>query len=388
MKGQGYKKANKGKSAASLSRYEALPARHFHRYGPIDWSRLEQVPAYVERLGVEAVYIGRRLLVGRGIDERSDPKGQVVARLEDHPFAFTNAIHGVRLPDLGEREHRIVLGLLWSSLARYFLFLTSADWGTWHHEIQLDEELLRLPICLPKDPRLEGRILEIVDELRQNTPQPDEEPGFFDPPKTIPLSRVRKLEGDLDRAVFELYGLGEEEIDLIRDLCDTGLDLLYGRDESNAAKPILRKPPSPSHGTAGTAPDIPFGQYLRTFIEGWASYLDSGEELRWQVHMPPESDSMVAAVFTIHEKTDALEAEPPKQGGWAHVLKTLDKALKRPISPRIYIEGMVRGVTEDSILIVKRNERRLWTKSMAREDAEATLVQAMNRRSARGESRT
>jgi hypothetical protein len=41
----------------------------------------------------------------------------------------------------------------------------------------------------------------------------------------------------------------------------------------------------------------------------------------------------------------------------------------------------VRAVSDEQIIIVKRNENRLWTRSMAREDAEATLVQAMNRES-------
>ena len=31
------------------------------------------------------------------------------------------------------------------------------------------------------------------------------------------------------------------------------------------------------------------------------------------------------------------------------------------------------------IMLIKRNEKRLWTRSAAREDAEATLDQSMNR---------
>jgi len=39
---------------------------------------------------------------------------------------------------------------------------------------------------------------------------------------------------------------------------------------------------------------------------------------------------------------------------------------------------MIRVVSDTDIYIIKRDERRLWTRSMAREDAEATLLQAMN----------
>jgi hypothetical protein len=39
---------------------------------------------------------------------------------------------------------------------------------------------------------------------------------------------------------------------------------------------------------------------------------------------------------------------------------------------------MIRVVSDTQIIIIKRNEMRLWTRSMAREDAEATLLQAIH----------
>jgi hypothetical protein len=39
---------------------------------------------------------------------------------------------------------------------------------------------------------------------------------------------------------------------------------------------------------------------------------------------------------------------------------------------------MIRAVTDTEIIIIKQNENRLWTKSMAREDAEVTLLQAID----------
>ena len=44
---------------------------------------------------------------------------------------------------------------------------------------------------------------------------------------------------------------------------------------------------------------------------------------------------------------------------------------------RIYIDGMVRVVADTDIVIIKRNERRFWTSSAARDDAEATMLLAM-----------
>lgn len=384
-KGRGYQTGNEAGDSGWLRNYKALNIEYFHRYGPVDWRVLTDVPQKVERLGVEEVYTGIRLLVRRGIDERSDPRGQIIARLEDKPFAFTNDISGVKLPSLGPPEHSIVLGVLWSSLARYFFFMTTANWGIWHHEIQLDDELLTLPICFPEDPRLRSRIVSIVQELRESTPQDQSLLSAASTGKILSPARRRELEAKLDDSVFQLYGLGEEEIDLIRDFCNTGLDFYYRRDESDAAKPALAQTPDPKCGNAASVPDGAFGQYLRVFMEGWSTYLAADEELWWEVQTSPHGDSMLAMVFTIHERSRARGRALVEDDSWHVVLQRLDEALRERISSRIYVEGLARAVTDDSIIIIKRNERRLWTKSMAREDAEATMVQAMNREVAVGE---
>jgi hypothetical protein len=45
---------------------------------------------------------------------------------------------------------------------------------------------------------------------------------------------------------------------------------------------------------------------------------------------------------------------------------------------------MIRAVTEHDIIVIKRNERRLWTRTAAREDAEATLFQVIKKQQASG----
>jgi uncharacterized protein involved in tellurium resistance len=44
---------------------------------------------------------------------------------------------------------------------------------------------------------------------------------------------------------------------------------------------------------------------------------------------------------------------------------------------QIVMEGLVHVVSKDGIIIIKRNEKRFWTRSLAREDADATLCKAM-----------
>jgi len=195
----------------------------------------------------------------------------------------------------------------------------------------------------------------------------------------------QQWESQLDGAIFELYGLdkGGAEIDLIRDMCDTNLEYYYSPDKSTACKPILSAPLKKNYGTIKQVPDG-IGGYLKTFIKSWHPYLDKDTQLHWCIHLPPKTDSMIAIVFSIHPKSAKPEnTETADRDSWDSVLERMDSSMTHHCgSSRIYIEGLVQAVTEDEFLIIKRNENRLWTKSMAREDAEATFVKATNRKSA------
>jgi hypothetical protein len=101
-------------------------------------------------------------------------------------------------------------------------------------------------------------------------------------------------------------------------------------------------------------------------------------EFRWRI-IHPQHIPMIAVVFTTQEVGDSLPAiDSTDEEEWASVLSRCSEALRQPVSQHIYIDSMVRVVTDTEIYIIKRDEQRLWTRSMAREDAEAVLVQIMH----------
>jgi hypothetical protein len=108
----------------------------------------------------------------------------------------------------------------------------------------------------------------------------------------------------------------------------------------------------------------------------WNRELAPRGEFNWRI-IRPSHVPMVAVIFTTQEVRDVL---PPittnDDEEWTDVLKRCD-TLRQEVSRNIYVDSMIRIVTDTEIYIIKRDERRLWTRSMAREDAEATLVQMM-----------
>lgn len=378
--GQGYK-AGMDYESDWLKEYEELPINLFKRYGRIRQSSLKKIPDYVHRRGIREVYSGYRILVKRGITQEKDANGRIEARLENISYCFRNSVHAIRLDSIDDWKRKILIGTLWSSFARYFYFMTTSSWGTWHHEIHLKDGLLSLPVRFPEDEKLRARIVEIVDELMNWNPEALSllnADGLS--PKEI-QNKQNDLEKALDAAIFDLFDLDESERDLILDTCETGLEFFYRKSKSRAVKPIYDFP-----RLQGITADLPGNRgaerglegYLYAFLQIWNQELQRLKgEFRWRIVREPRANMLAVIFSTQFIKNSTIENLSQDEPEWNEVLFKLEKNLQYPVSQRIYIDGMIRAVTETDIIIIKKNERRLWTRSLAREDAEATLVQAM-----------
>jgi len=324
------------------------------------------------------------LLVKRGITQSSRRNGVIEARLETEPFAFRNSIHGVNLDSLPEWKAKIILGILWSSLARYYFWMTTGSWGTWHHEIH-EEDVKRLPIVFPDEGSLRRRIVRLVDRLREI--QPTEGLPLLETAasgtRAAPQAEIDKLERELDDLVFQAYGLASFERELVSDMCQIGLDLFYRHSQSEAVK-RLRLPCDSMRGRASDlgalCGDNELAAYLSAFVGLWNQQLIPHGEFVWHIVRPGIAAPMIAVVLETAETggSDVPLIADPNRHEWASLMRKLDDvSVQHEGSRRIFIDGVVRIVSETEIIIIKRNERRLWTASMAREDAEATIKQAM-----------
>jgi N-6 DNA Methylase len=394
--GRGFQVGNKEKTSDWLNQYLEMPIASISRYGSLDLKKLKKVSTRVERRGKsEEIYSGSRLLVKRGISQRGKTKGQLVARLASDSFCFRNSIHCIKLNQTDIQKHKVVLSILWSSLARYYYFLTASTWGLWHHEVHT-EELLGLPIRFPTNEVEINKLVNIVDRLtvlnsspsksskKSNAIQIELDINFQD---LINSSEdIASLEYQLDEAVFDLYELRKSERDLIRDMCDVGIEFFYNDIESEAVKPVTTSTFQRKYGCLQTIlsiteSDFPheLKDYLTIFLNAWNRELYPEGEFSWRVIASDQAATMLCLVFSTQEMGCLPQLSGNDEDAWAAILKDLDDNLLVPYnSSRIYIDGIIRSVTDTDIIIIKRNEKRLWTKSMAREDVEATLLQAIN----------
>ena len=347
---------------------ETLPSKmmiqkSFSRYG--NKLLFTQTPSFVYRRGEEDSYCGKRLLIQRGINERNDIRGEIVSRYETGDFCYTNAINGLKLKDDNESNYKLLLGFLWSSFSRYYFFNITASWGLWHHEIHLEDELLQFPVpqCLNK--KESERVISIVNKLRNYHPEEITLLCSDGVHKEEIEKQRRAWEIELDEAVFDLYGFTEEQRDLIRDCCEVTLPFFYQ-----------------PYNSVGVMPAIEDGDtswiqnYAEIFSRRWKPYLNDDEVMCADVHIGA-SGNMLAFEFypaDIGDKWDLF----PKDKSWNYILEEIGKAQPRPMgTSQIVLDGVVHAVSDDSIIIIKRNEKRFWTRSLAREDASSVLCKRM-----------
>jgi len=334
------------------------------RYNCIE---LIEPPSKIYNVGPTECYKGKRLLVSEGIKEKASIQGQkgiIVARFEDElRYSFYRSVYGIKLLSDEEDVYKLILGILWSSLARYYFFMTSANWGLWNHKLLLDE-ILQLPIPDKKHFAVK-RIITLVDRLRNYHPK---EKNLLHTSGTLEgeiKTQRNRWEAELDGAVCEFYALNSEQKDLIKDCCEVTVPFFYKPFESLGFMPAVQNN------------DLSWiDNYTRIFARRWNAYLGNDIEMRAEVHTGAHGN-MVAIEFFPTDKADPWNLNTHNKS-WDQLLDHVGKSLPQPMGvSQILMDGVVHAISNKAIIIIKRNEKRFWTRSLAWEDAEATLCKRM-----------
>jgi hypothetical protein len=388
--GEGYKVGNKKHDVPWLKQLKTLTKNpeFFPKYGSIPFEKLPYGPDKAEGPRKIEIYKDLRLLVKKGIIQSEVPQGQIISRLESKEFAYSARFSSIKLKEPNIDNYKIVLAILRSTLARYYFFMTTSCWATWHDEV-LTHEIRSLPIAFPDNEDLKNRLLCIIDGIIEYVP------GFMNGTK-----KIKRLENELDEAVFDLYSLSRSDQELIRERCHLDIDFLYNGLESAACSRIhlpnvncgtleTLERMEDYHGSLSPIDDPGYYNslipYLQVFQKQCAPFIEEGKEFLWQVIAPP-GIRMIAVIFTLIDKGDmSPDTEYPGSRdtdnikAWQDILSQLAEDNRYPIGRRIYIDGMMKLVNSRQIIIIKRSEVRLWTRRAARDDADATLLRTLKK---------
>ena len=330
----------------------------FDSWGPLRQEWFEPAPSRVKYLPDERIFRGRRLLVRWGVSPKFGPH----ARLETDPVAFRHTTYSISLDHLSSWEGKVILATMLSSLGRYWLYMVSGSWGTWRDQVRIND-VLNLPLRLnPPADHLIGRIEQAVDDLNHMTPQ--RKRGLA---STVPAEMKA-----VDESIADLFELTDAERSLVADFW------VSLEPDATSPLPVIEMFAGTEADLIASSPDG-IWPYLNVLVRAWNRRLRERGQFSWRVWQDAPA-GVVAVVLETGEVGQDYHFSPigEKTEGWSAALRRIGIQWDVSQTKSILRYGVVRAVTDTAIVIVKRDERRLWTATAAWQDADATAAQLMS----------
>lgn len=354
---EGFFEGNQENEALWLQGKPFLDVKKFNPY----FVKIQEVvqASHFERPRTPAIYTAPLALIRRSTCE--------AAFFSTGFVAYRDKITGV--PGQPEQEHFLkwLVAYINSSVARYYHFLTSNSWAVERGTIS-HEEYKRMPFLIPDkdDPRLKA-VLDYFDQMA----------ALYQQKETL-LSggyenNLRKLKDSIDNLVFDIYDASPVERQLVHDMVEYEIGFFYwvkrkhrkfDDSKSNAVRP----------------PNIQMLiEYAEAFVETVTAILRYQEQ---RLNAVVYQDGAPLSVVGF-ELASLSEARAVKRFEESHILqdtlRKLDRLLLEKHAPTLYARRHIRIYDEPWLYLVRPSERRFWTRSQARADADSFITEMLNR---------
>lgn len=253
-------------------------------------------------------------------------------------------MYGFASPD---KEKTKSISIIFNSdLAKYYFFLTSSSWGIERDRIVLTEYL--------KFPYLE--LLESENIQFEKT-------NFEESVNLINQENQHFDKNVWEKKIAELYQLSKDNLVLINDTLELSIDLFYKQEKSLALKPVVKEQ------TNKYAQII--SSELNEFLKGQNVFVNATI-----YSLKDLKSSPLMMIKLSHENTkkdisfsnERIDEE----------LKKLDQYLWKKKAKNIYFRKKLNYKKGDDIYIIRPNQRRFWSQSMAFEDASELILEILN----------
>ena len=252
-----------------------------------------------------------------------------------------------------KNEDNIVYIKLWCALinskfAKYFLSLTSSSWGIERERVQANETL-----TLPSlDNIVKSKLKEF--ELLFNK--------LIVSHKNELALDTSKLENKIDSYLLKnILKLTKNEINSINDNIDYSLDLFESKQKSKALLTTI---------------DLDVNSYSKLICNELNNFLESHNLFAnaETFSLNRFSPLMMTKISFDAEKKEIIGSKEDLD----KVLKRIDQKLWEEKATNIYFRKKLNYKTGNDIYIIRPNQRRFWTQSMALEDASELILEILN----------
>ena len=269
------------------------------------------------------------------------------ASIIDYDEYFTNSLYGFY--NSGDFRYSKVLCLfLNSTFANYFLSLSTSTWGIERERINLNE-LLTIPAVLDNVTEIQIDNLAIITDKIISIKKSDK------------VSQdISHLEKEIDQIIFnDILQLTNDEQIIIQDTLDYSLDLFEKQDKSLAVFPVLNSED--------------YINRLSRELNDWLQ--DVNLKVSTTIYEINRNCPLYMVKITFGTKQKPISKS--KEDIYEE-LKRLDENLWEEEASSLYFRKKLNYYDGDDVYIIKPNQRRFWSETVAMEDSQALLIEIAN----------
>ena len=309
----------------------------------------------------------------------------------DFDVLFQHSLQSIAGPDQDTNLLMFLAAYLRSNLARYFLFHTSANWGSERDKVHLDE-LLRVPFPLPGSEFVSpeaGRIVKQVarkigklrDELQDTLNQLKSDVkrrSLFDEDEAAIKKAIKKqwhherkkrvytLQKELEPLIYRYFGLTEQEIILVEDTISV-FEPSSTPSTWRSAKTVTLDPVEDTmvepYCTQGL---VAYADTLTTTLNTWAH--TEGSSHRVRAEGGTDVQTGLAMVTIRLARAEAAYQQKSLSRDLIKILKEFHSHASRRHGTLLY-ERDIFLFQREQIRIVRPNILLNWTRTAALNDA-------------------
>lgn len=290
---------------------------------------------YFRRLGKIKAYAAPHVLIKEGLESN-----KIISSFIDYDCTFYKGIIGAYSKTRDSRGLKILNSYINSNFIRYLAFLMTSSWGI-ERDIIKYKELFSLPYVLADEDDAEKRLEKISDDAANQLR------GWYEQDSA-------NIDFELDKIIFS--HLNEDARILVEDALNYSLDLFHLGYKSKALK--------------GTNRDID-KDYAECLLKKMYDFLgkENRKDLNISVTIFVTRDFHPLNLTTIQFGVKTSNIKETSINTIEHILADIDKIIIKREAKSIYVRKQIKFFDHDRIYIIKPNQRRLWTRSAAMNDA-------------------
>ena len=287
------------------------------------------------RLGNKDAFNGPHVLIKEGLSNK-----KLCASYIEESCSFNSKVLGITGQDINALK--AITCFVNSDIATYYLFLISASIGIEREEIK-PNELYELPFAFSNESfiKLGKYIDKIKDTINKNYPLAVD---------------VSSYENSINKELYCLFNLSENEQILISDFITYSLGLIFAGNNSIALKPSDKEENY---------------QYALFLCNELNKFLNSRVNASADIFEIDRRSPLNMIKITLGKGEQKIRSS---SADTFHThLSEIDKYLIKKESKNIYIKKQVKYYDGDCIYIIKPNQKRFWTRSTAINDAKELI---------------